>query len=246
MLNMVGFQPMKMKRKDFEEAYDEFSDFSLSSPARKIRRLDADLPPIMGEEEALKISLDFEQQPLSEHLDTSKQQSGAVMKEAVLSAHLNEEKALVLYNPANTPLLKVPSSSDLSITVNSDLILSLKNHMLWSTHTKPVRTADDVAASSDKNRAVANDSLAVVSWVPSQLPPYDAGMTEVPAAEALEPMEAELNGMMMETEGEIPGQARRAGAMVGVELQALQQWQQEHCMIPELPQNTSAPVMWSW
>lgn len=29
----------KMKRKDWEEVSDEFSDFSLSSPARKIRRL---------------------------------------------------------------------------------------------------------------------------------------------------------------------------------------------------------------
>lgn len=30
---------MKMKRKDIEEVNDDFSDFSLSSPARKIRRL---------------------------------------------------------------------------------------------------------------------------------------------------------------------------------------------------------------
>lgn len=30
---------MKMKRKDLEEACDEFMEFSLSSPARKIRRL---------------------------------------------------------------------------------------------------------------------------------------------------------------------------------------------------------------
>lgn len=30
---------MKMKRKDLDQINDEFSDFSLSSPARKIRRL---------------------------------------------------------------------------------------------------------------------------------------------------------------------------------------------------------------
>lgn len=30
---------MKMKRKDLDQFNDEFSDFSLSSPARKIRRL---------------------------------------------------------------------------------------------------------------------------------------------------------------------------------------------------------------
>lgn len=36
---MAGFGLMKTKRKDLEEVYDEFSEFSLNSPARKIRRL---------------------------------------------------------------------------------------------------------------------------------------------------------------------------------------------------------------
>lgn len=36
---MDGYVPAKMKRKDLEEVYDEFSEFSLSSPVRKIRRL---------------------------------------------------------------------------------------------------------------------------------------------------------------------------------------------------------------
>ncbi|GMQ07489.1 hypothetical protein CsSME_00051653 [Camellia sinensis var. sinensis] len=50
---MAGYLAMKMmKRKDLEDVNDDFSDFSLSSPARKIRRLDAELPPIMEEEEA--------------------------------------------------------------------------------------------------------------------------------------------------------------------------------------------------
>lgn len=34
-----GFLPMKLKRKDLDQVNDDFSDFSLSSPARKIRRL---------------------------------------------------------------------------------------------------------------------------------------------------------------------------------------------------------------
>lgn len=41
----------KMKRKDLDQVSDDFSDFSLSSPARKIRRLDAELPPIMEDDE---------------------------------------------------------------------------------------------------------------------------------------------------------------------------------------------------
>lgn len=36
---MEGYFPLKMKRKDLEDVTDDFSDFSLCSPARKIRRL---------------------------------------------------------------------------------------------------------------------------------------------------------------------------------------------------------------
>lgn len=36
---MKPYYTLKMKRKDLEDVNDEFSDFSLSSPARKIRRL---------------------------------------------------------------------------------------------------------------------------------------------------------------------------------------------------------------
>lgn len=36
---MASYLSLKMKRKELEEVNDDFSDFSLSSPARKIRRL---------------------------------------------------------------------------------------------------------------------------------------------------------------------------------------------------------------
>lgn len=36
---MTGFWHGKLKRKDLEDVYDDFAEFSLSSPARKIRRL---------------------------------------------------------------------------------------------------------------------------------------------------------------------------------------------------------------
>ncbi|KAJ4850502.1 hypothetical protein Tsubulata_044290 [Turnera subulata] len=41
----------RMKRKEAEDVSDDFSDFSLTSPARKIRRLEAGLPPIVEEED---------------------------------------------------------------------------------------------------------------------------------------------------------------------------------------------------
>ncbi|XP_010263305.1 PREDICTED: uncharacterized protein LOC104601606 [Nelumbo nucifera] len=237
---MAGYLPMKMKRKDLEEVYDEFSDFSLSSPARKIRRLDAELPPIMEEEEAPEIAMGFEQ-IVSEQPDITRQQLGAVTTEAVPSVPLNEERALVLYNPANTPMLKTPSSPGFSITVNSDLIPGLKDHIFWSNHTKSVKTTEDEAASADKNKSVTNDSLAVVPWVPYQHPTFSG--TEVPAPGLSEMMEAEGDATMMEIEDEDGGQAWGTDAIVGGG-ESLQQWQQQHCMTPEFPQNTSTPVMW--
>ncbi|XP_010467131.1 PREDICTED: uncharacterized protein LOC104747230 [Camelina sativa] len=51
---------MKMKRKDIERVNNDFSDFSLSSPARKIRRLDLDLPPIMEEDEIKSVPVNEE------------------------------------------------------------------------------------------------------------------------------------------------------------------------------------------
>lgn len=36
---MAGLWHGKLKRRDLEEVYDDFAEFSLSSPARKIRRL---------------------------------------------------------------------------------------------------------------------------------------------------------------------------------------------------------------
>uniref|UniRef100_A0A1J3DKK6 Uncharacterized protein n=1 Tax=Noccaea caerulescens TaxID=107243 RepID=A0A1J3DKK6_NOCCA len=77
---MAGYDclPMKMKRKEIDRVNDEFSDFSLSSPARKIRRLDLDLPPIMEE--------DVDLPPIME-------------EEEIESAPVNEERAIVLYKP---------------------------------------------------------------------------------------------------------------------------------------------------
>ncbi|CAH8363214.1 unnamed protein product [Eruca vesicaria subsp. sativa] len=72
---MAGYDcvPMKMKRKEIDRVNDDFSDFSLSSPAKKIRRLDLDLPPIKEEE--------------------------VVMEEHVSPPPENEERAIVLFKP---------------------------------------------------------------------------------------------------------------------------------------------------
>ncbi|XP_010435424.1 PREDICTED: uncharacterized protein LOC104719246 isoform X3 [Camelina sativa] len=66
---------LSMKRKDIDRVNDDFSDFSLSSPARKIRRLDVDLPPIFEEEETDLAMQEIEVSPV------------------------NDERAIVLFKP---------------------------------------------------------------------------------------------------------------------------------------------------
>ncbi|XP_058068426.1 uncharacterized protein LOC131217506 [Magnolia sinica] len=243
---MAGFLSMKMKRKDLEDVYDEFSEFSLSSPARKIRRLDADLPPIMEEEPAIPPV--FGQPSPDEHLNVSTGQLGAAMEEAAPSLPLNEERALVLYKPVNMPFLQSSSSSNISLKVNTELIPGFKNHHqhFWLGHPNIITEVEDDEASMDENLASTNHCLAVVPWVPSQL---HADHLEINGLS--EPMDTEEAGAVtMEVEEENPStsvggqeEARVPAGMGGGD--GLQQWQQ-HCLTPQIPQSTSTPIMWSW
>ncbi|KAF8118978.1 hypothetical protein N665_0001s0036 [Sinapis alba] len=101
---MAGYDcvPMKMKRKEIDRVNDDFSDFSLSSPATKIRRLDLDLPPIM-EEEVVDMPL--------------------VMEEEIQSSSENEERAIVLFKP-------LPQHHQPHLFVDRSLISGLKNRFL--------------------------------------------------------------------------------------------------------------------
>lgn len=233
---MAGFLSVKMKRKDLEEVNDDFSEFSLSSPARKIRRLDAELPPIMEEEEpAISIVCD--------------QQLVAPVEEPVPST-LNEERALVLYKPVNAQLLQSSSSSNLSLRVNTDLIPGLKNQVIWQ---GCANAMPELMRDGDNEVATTASCLAVVPWVPSQYQ-HQVGTTLGTGVSGMgtglsEPMEAEATDVsLMEVEEEnvpvVVDGLRKAPTGMG-EGEGLQQWQQ-HCMTPQLPQNASTPIMWSW
>lgn len=213
---MAGFMSTKAKRKDFEEVYDEFSEFSLYSPARKIRRLDAELPPIMEEEDQAVPLLMPEELAVSEMVDAE-------------PPPLNEERALVLYKPMNSPLILSHSPTNLSFRVNPDLVDGLKNQAFWAGN----HSLDDKAG-------VANSSLAVVPWVPAQAPlAINLGSRGMNVEE---PMEAEeVGGASMEVEES----KQQAGGQAGGVADGFQQWQQ-HCMIPQPPQNATTPIMWSW
>lgn len=103
-----------MKRKDVDEINDEFFDFSLSSPAMKIRRLDAELAQPTIDEEDMVNPLLFEQS-----------------MESRSSVPENEERAIVLYNPNNNSQ-SIQSPPSISISPASDFLLGFKNPVLWS------------------------------------------------------------------------------------------------------------------
>lgn len=203
-----------------DEVYDEFSEFSLNSPARKIRRLDAELPPIMEEEDPT-VPLPVEQQ-MPEELMSAMPEFGAGMIDAELPIALNEEKALVLYKAVDNPFALSPGSSNVSFSVHSDLIHGLKNQAFWPANPNAVILEE---ISNDEKSVVANN-LAVVPWVPPQQ--YDSRVMHTE-----EPMEAEEDdgGASMEVEEDIQ--------------QGVHQWPQ-HCLTPQAPENTSTPIMWSW
>ncbi|XVE71917.1 hypothetical protein DITRI_Ditri10aG0189700 [Diplodiscus trichospermus] len=102
----MGFSG-KLKRKDIDQVNDDFSDFSLSSPATKIRRLDADLPPIMEEEECLP----------------ENHERAIVLFDPLL--HNNN-------SDSNTPLLRSPSN----LSISSDIISGFKSQFLRASDMK--------------------------------------------------------------------------------------------------------------
>lgn len=89
----------------------------------------------------------------------------------------------------------------------------------------------------DDKTWVANNSLAVVPWVSSHVSSAtDLGSRGVHVEEPMD-AEDEARGASMEVE---ESRQQAGGAVDG-----FHQWQQ-HCMIPQLPQNTSTPITWSW
>lgn len=100
----------------------------------------------------------------------------------------------------------------------------------------------------EKNDAVKNSSLAVVPWVPSQFQLLPTSGMDTPQTQATELMEADDMGeaTMDIEENNNPsigqGNAYEFGGMR--ENDGLNQWQQQHCMIPQLPQTTSTPITW--
>ncbi|XP_010557645.1 PREDICTED: uncharacterized protein LOC104826579 [Tarenaya hassleriana] len=222
---MAGHErlPLRMKRKDIDRVNDDFSDFTLSSQARKIRRLDVDLPPIMEEDEA-QMGMAMAK-PVTEELNPEP---------------MNEERAIVVYKP-----LQAHQSYCGNLHVDTDLISGFKNKFLRAGYYNDARLAYD-----DCDENPSNNCRAVVPYIPSQFPvtksaepfqqPHELEITEVD--------ETGEDVMMEEATMEI-----KEGSNSSMPLPQepefkhwqQQQQQQPHCMIPQLPQTNSTPISWS-
>ncbi|PIN18166.1 hypothetical protein CDL12_09163 [Handroanthus impetiginosus] len=237
---MDDYFPLKLKRKDLEDVNDDFSDFSLSSPARKIRRLDAELPPIKEEEES-DIPMAFE--PLAQEHGTDSNPSGGLKIEELPNLPDNEERAIVLFKPINTSPLS-HSPSNFSVSVNPDLISGLKNQVLLSGVSNSWRPADDEAEETN-NSGSGNGCLAVVPWVPSQMSwtPVAEFSSQVDNSEMMDAQE--VGEATMEVEDGVDIEQRNVNEGGGVTLgEGFNQWQQPHCLIPQPPHNTTTPIVW--
>ncbi|OEL36889.1 hypothetical protein BAE44_0002092 [Dichanthelium oligosanthes] len=225
---MVGFSG---KRKELEQVVDGLSDFSLSGPAAKSRRLDPGLPPIM-EEDPPAPSMAF--QMLGEKINTGvNMPSVEVMMEGAMSHHVpsdSEDMALVLYKPVDNPLPFGPGISSSSFIVSSDLIRGLKSHAF-----NQVSYHELEGESPERS-----NSLALVPWKPPQMPISSDWVASEPERAQIfeEPMEAdetEITSMDFEEAPEAT-----AGGFDG---ENVHQWQ--HCMTPPIFPNPSAHFMWS-
>lgn len=231
---------LKMKRKDLDQVNEEFSDFSLTSPARKIRRLDAELAPITEEEPEIPLVFERPENEGSFGGGNGRVGGGGVVIEELPNGVENEERAIVVFNPVNSPLLQSPSNY--SISVSPQLISGLKNQLPWSNHSSQWRALDGEERADDNESGPQNECLAVVPWVPPPQPYSTSGDEVVPQIDVSDMMEADdVEVSTMDVEGNTVGSEQKVGMNVN---EGLQQWQQQHCMIPQPPQNVSSPIVW--
>lgn len=117
--------------------------------------------------------------------------------------------------------------------------------VLWGSQSCILRRAGDENA--DENLSGSSKGcLAVVPWVPSQLPSAQ-GAQVLGQADTSDMMDAEeMEGVMMDVEDSSVNAELRTTVEAGaVSLnEGLHPWQQQHCMTTQLPQNTSTPIVW--
>ncbi|CAN1324139.1 hypothetical protein LINPERPRIM_LOCUS32989 [Linum perenne] len=96
---------------------------------------------------------------------------------------------------------------------------------------------------ADKSIRGSNDNLAVVPWVAPQPPNFSVSSGQV--RDSSGPVEAEECEMMDMDESDCNHNSLTDKEVGGMAMEKeLQQWQQQHCIIPQVIENISTPVYW--
>ncbi|KAL9676682.1 hypothetical protein QQ045_004898 [Rhodiola kirilowii] len=211
-----------MKRRDFEEVYDDLPLFDLQTLPRKARRLDCQFTPRYEEAE---VNLGVErrlQVDQSVTICTAVHDDDVPIMDVAPSCNPKEERALALFQPAD--LLRSPSPSRLEIKVHPDLVDDLRNYryQITSAYTPEV---NDQPPNTTSN-------LAVIPWV-------DHPKVHGQPVSTCQPMEADTDSEMMDTD------ECTMNTSEGLQQQQQQQHQHQHCLLPQAsPTNTASPVSW--
>ncbi|KAK1367472.1 DBH-like monooxygenase [Heracleum sosnowskyi] len=223
------------KRKAVDQVNHDFSDFSLSSPATKIRRLDyAELAPIMEEDEQ-----QVEDETLMPTPPPFAQQEETAVEIGEVE---NEERAIVVFNPNNTVIQSSPSTFSLTPHILSRL--KGKGHRdLWSKHHHLFNISSaqqDEDTVSEENDDISNQCLAVVPWVHTHVSPPPPPVQQIDASETMmmedeQQNEQEIASMDIEQQQEECNNNEYATSGMPPSVVGFHQWQQQHCMGGERP-----------
>ncbi|GJN33578.1 hypothetical protein PR202_gb22197 [Eleusine coracana subsp. coracana] len=224
-------------------------------PATKIRRLDAVVPSVepgavvMQPVEPAGAGVPLPPPPQPFEVEEVPM-SGEVAPPVVVAPAANDERAIVVYQPAEAArnLLRGPLRPEAPLRVSPDWIRGIKSTVLQEASNH--RALFEELASRDENA-----NLAMVPWAPAHV--AQAAATTTSSAPGTEMMDADQDAegaASMEVEQDGAGQPVPP---IGFAMQGdafhhqQQQWPPQHCMAPQQLQVPAtsyqpSPVTWSW
>ncbi|RLN35147.1 uncharacterized protein C2845_PM03G01860 [Panicum miliaceum] len=236
-----------LKRKGAEGPQPWLDVDGVPAPATKIRRLDAEVPPVEAAVSAPLVEPGASVPFVVEEVLMSGDVAQPAAAVSVAAPVVNDERAIVVYQPAEAArgLLHGPLRPGPSLRVSPDWIHGLRSTMLQEASNH--RALFEELAARDENL-----NLAVVPWAPAQVHAH----AHAASATAAEMMDADQDGdgASMEVEHDVGGRPtpQAGGAVQGEAFyHHQQQWPPQHCVAPQQVQLPAAsyqpsPVTWSW